>query len=197
VAISWLLVVLFLSVWIPVWANNANLKELWDLGRVLYSGFSRYMILVLLLGALMILSWRGMIGGLWVGLSGSVKLFVGVAILYVAMLSIAVWGTVFWANHFDWKRLEHYVTWTSWALVSAALLKTWLAVYSWRKIGARRTWQYAALWMGGTACCVALAMLACPDVFWLKHLAILAALLPVPLARLGLAPLMLARNRHR
>ncbi|HEX4644515.1 MAG TPA: hypothetical protein VH598_02795, partial [Verrucomicrobiae bacterium] len=114
VAISWLLVLLFLSIWIPVWANNANLKELWDLGVVLYPRFSLCAILILFLGAAMILTWRGMVSGLWVGLSGSLKLFAGVAILYVAMLSLAVWGTVFWANHFDWKRLEHYVTWTSW-----------------------------------------------------------------------------------
>ena len=197
VAISWLLVLFFLSVWIPLWANNTNLKDLLDLCRILYPGFTLYLILVLSLAAAMILSWRVMVSGLWVGLSGSAKLFAGVAILNVAMLSLAVWGTVFWVNHFDWKRLEHYVTWTSWALVSAALLRLWLAVFSWSKISARRTWRYAALWAGGTACCVALAMLVCPNVFWLKHLAILAALLPVPLARLGIAPVALAKNRHR
>lgn len=197
VAISWLLVLLFLLVWIPGWANNTNLKEIWDLCVVLYPGFSLYTILILSLVAAMILSWSVMAGGLWVGLSGSAKLFAGIAILNVAMLSLAVWGTVFWTTHFDWKRLENYVTWTSWALVSAVLLKLWLAVFSWSKIGAGRTWKYAALWTGGTACCVALAILICLNVFWLKHLAILAALLQVPLVRLGMAPLMLARNRHR
>ena len=197
VAISWGLVVLFLSVWIPGWANNVNLKELWDLCRILYPGFTCYAILFLSLVAAMILSWRAMVNGLWVGLSGSAKLFGGVALLSAAMLVLAICGTVRWINHFDWHRLEHYVTWISWALVSAVLLKLWLAVFSWRKVGAARTWRYAALWLAGTACCVALAILVCPNVFWLKHLAILAALLPVPLAQLGIAPLTLERNRHR
>jgi hypothetical protein len=61
------------------------------------------------------------------------------------------------------------------------------------------------LWFGGTVCLIALAILLWSgirhvlpiDVYPLQSVLILAAVLAIPLGRLGLAPLSLAKNRHR
>jgi hypothetical protein len=75
----------------------------------------------------------------------------------------------------------------------------WFAVFTWSKITPRRSRQYLLLWSGATLCLIALGMLSAPwgDPFRLARLYVLAALLLVPFARLGLAPAALAMNRHR
>jgi hypothetical protein len=61
------------------------------------------------------------------------------------------------------------------------------------------------LWLGGAVCLIALAILLWSgirhvlpaDASRLGNVLILAALLVIPFARLGLAPSFLERNRHR
>ncbi|MDB6124930.1 MAG: hypothetical protein JWQ71_3923 [Pedosphaera sp.] len=197
VVIAWLLVLAFLSLWLPLWANCTQLKELWDTFIVLHNPLSAGVILILLVMLAMVLTWRGMVGGLWLGLSGNKKLYVGAAGTHAVVLIVVILGITFWLKHFQWRELERYVSWLGWGLTIAVMCKLWLAVFSWNKISAGRVGRYALIWAVGTGGLVALVMLVCPNVFWLKHLLILAALLPVPLARLGLAPLALAKNRHR
>jgi hypothetical protein len=80
-----------------------------------------------------------------------------------------------------------------------------LAAFSWRRIAPQRFRQYLLIWSGGTLCLIALAILLWSgvrhvvplDVYRLRIVLILAALLVMPFARLGLAPLSLAKNRHR
>src|SRR5262249_58786003 len=79
-------------------------------------------------------------------------------------------------------------------------------------VTARTVWAYLAVWSAATACCATAAWLLCRpaegDAFafpfsvliraaWLPYLLLLGCLLAVPLARIGLAPLSLASNRHR
>jgi hypothetical protein len=65
--------------------------------------------------------------------------------------------------------------------------------------------QYLLLWGLGTSCVLAVALLILKGVpafltldgARVRTLVILAALLALPLGRVGLAPASLARNRHR
>ncbi|MDB6024818.1 MAG: hypothetical protein JWM68_1041 [Verrucomicrobiales bacterium] len=197
VVIVWALVITFLSLWLPLWANTRELKEWLENAHVVRGGFKLFSIAVLSLMALAIVTWRGMVGSLWVGLSGSMTRFVGGAIVHAIVFVLAICGIVYAENHFHWHDLERYVSWLAWILMSAVVAKVWLAVFSWNKISPPRVGKYVMLWTAGTGCFVALGLLLSLNVFWIKQLIILAALLPVPLARLGFAPASLSRNRHR
>jgi hypothetical protein len=100
-----------------------------------------------------------------------------------------------------------------WIIAVAVIGKVWLASFSWRRISRRRTWQYLGLWLGATLLlitlakllwangCLTLSLMSLLDIlpldpYRLEYLLILIALLTIPLARLGLAPSALRRNRH-
>jgi hypothetical protein len=197
VAGAWILIAGFLVLWLSYWANTSELKELWEAFRTVRGPFAVGAIVVLAGVTLLTLTWRMMIGSLWTGLRGSPARYIADIVLYLAGLIVAIRITVYVLYHFDWKDVEQFTSWAGWILAAAVAFKLWLAAFSWRSIGARRSFRYALIWTGGTACTVALALLVCPDIFWIKYPLIFAAILPMPLACLGLAPAALSKNRHR
>jgi hypothetical protein len=75
--ISWVLVLAFLALWLPLWANHDSIAMLrgmlWQLhGHFVYP---QYAIGVFGIIGCMFLTWRFLIGGLWLGLSGNNKVF--------------------------------------------------------------------------------------------------------------------------
>ena len=80
-----------------------------------------------------------------------------------------------------------------------------LAAFSWRKVKVKYLRQYLPVWLGGNACLIALSFLlgsllgdfVPADTYRLRSLLILIALQIIPLARIGLAPSFLDKNRHR
>jgi hypothetical protein len=92
-----------------------------------------------------------------------------------------------------------------WIIVIALCVKGSLAVYIWRRVSRRYGHAYLLIWLVGTASFLALGMVVWGIVrtgLWfdadrLRTAVILLAMLGVPLARVGLAPSSLARNRHR
>jgi hypothetical protein len=92
-----------------------------------------------------------------------------------------------------------------WIIVAAVIVKWVIAAYAWRGVDPRYLRVYLLIWFAGTASLVALGMMGWGmlrmyppfDVGGLRTVFILVALLAVPLARVGLAPLSLTRNRHR
>jgi hypothetical protein len=92
-----------------------------------------------------------------------------------------------------------------WLMSIAVVAKCGLAACSWRRVSARHLRQYLLVWSAATACVLTLTMLlwgvvriyVALDIYRFQGFMILAALLAVPLGRVGLAPLCLARNRHR
>jgi hypothetical protein len=101
-----------------------------------------------------------------------------------------------------------------WIAAGMLIAKTWLAARSWRNITPARTLTYLLLWLAGASVLVTLAILLWAggaltlalmaafdflpfDAIRLRNLAILAALLTIPLARIGCSPAALVRNRHR
>jgi hypothetical protein len=204
--VSWLPVLAFLGIWLPFWANLDSVSRL---AIQLWAFHGHSVAAVVGLAALIVtagvfLTWRFMVSRLWSGLSGRRPLFLA-SVLSVVFAVIA--GLVF-----DADRLPGWVladparmAATVWIVSIAVMVKSWLAAVSWRGVSVRYARQYLLLWGAGTICLLALAVMfwrvariyIAVDVERFQSLMVLLALLAVPLARAGLAPSCLARNRHR
>lgn len=205
-SIAWLFVLGFIALWLPHWGDTTSLNEpLFIFCRMIHP-HSWLLIAILYFAGLVMLTWRCMVGGLWVGLSGSRRYYLGSLCLQAAVVALLLLACGICSGTIDSQIQNHpdivksvVVSATDWTLTLLVILKLWFAVFSWSKITHRRTWQYLLIWSGVTLCFVVLAILSAPwaDTYRVEHLSILAALLLVPFARLGLAPLSLAKNRHR
>jgi hypothetical protein len=210
-AISWLIVFLFVSLWLPLWADPQALVHARALIQNVYgpSLFPQVAIAALALLAAVLLTWRLLVGSLWIGLSGNKTAFIASALPYALFPVIVIVGIVFLVNipqSYDWAHLdldplpafEIIAT-----LAVAAKIVIW--VFSWTDVEPRRVNQYLFFWIGSTICMLALAVFLWevarphlpPDAYGIRNLLLLAALLIVPLARIGRAPAALVKNRHR
>ena len=180
--LSWVLVVACAGVWLVFWGHRGALASLpfepWKLAFAPLAG--------------VFLTWRFLVSRLWSGLAGKPPVPVGaVASLFVLAIASAVpgvWRWVVWLFD-DPARL----TGLAWALAAAVVAKFALAAYTWRALPERYVRTYLLVWTAGTVMCLAAGI-----AFWGPRVfVILIALLIVPLARVGLAPASLARNRHR
>jgi len=209
-AVSWLLVFAFVALWLPLWANLDSLAmvrgTLWMIHG--HSVYPQYAIAVLLVIAGMLLTWRFMVGGLWLGLAGNSRVFAFSAAPYV-ILPLFVLPAILILNEpiLDWiaantRRLLPALVWVA---AAGVVIKFWLAAFSWRRIEPQYVRRYLSVWLSGVACLGVLAFmlgdllsLFLPeDTYRLRNLLILIGLQIVPVARLGLAPAFLDRNRHR
>jgi hypothetical protein len=152
----------------------------------------------------MFLTWRFLVSRLWSGLSGMRPLFVGPI---VAMVMLVFAGLAFNAGRLpgwlleDPARLVPFV----WMAAGAVIAKYWIAAYAWRSVSSRYARSYLVIWLLATLSSLALGVVLWSvlriylplDVDRSRSLVILLALIAVPLARMGLAPFRLARNRHR
>jgi hypothetical protein len=211
--ISWLLICSFLSLW---FALSGSLDRLALTRSILWavhghSVYPQYVLAIFLLAAGMSLTWRYLVGSLWVGLSGNRKLFASTALPYsfapVFLLLFAVIASnngeaiLDWTRHGFGRALPTMVR----IAVIAVVAKFWLAAWSWRGVSPSRVRQYVALWFCGTLVLTVSALsfwqvlrsMIAADSHQLRSLLILAVLLVFPFARVGLAPSWLARNRHR
>jgi pimeloyl-ACP methyl ester carboxylesterase len=199
VAMSWVLVFSFIALWLPFWADCADINESMSLFHLIYP-HSWLALELLSIGVLVFSTWRLMVNGLWAGLSGKRSYYFGSPVLQICLAVLLLFAIGFWP---DALRPQIHPTLAisivGWALVLAVVLKLWFAVFAWSRITPRRTWQYWLIWSSCTICFVALGILSASiptDTFRLEHLIVLAAFLVFPLARLGLAPFFLAKNRH-
>ena len=219
--LSWLLLLSFLAIWLPNWANLSSLTMI----RVAFwmahghSVYPQYVIAALLVLTGVFVTWKFLVGGLWIGLSGSRKLFVGSAATFGFVWLGGAIGLAFLANHdralLAWiHRDPNRLIETIEGLAAAAVVaKLWCAARFWRFIQARRTRLFLCAWLAGTLGIIllvrllwaggtlTLALMALFDLLpldpvRLRNVLLLAGLLLMPFARLGLAPLSLAHNRH-
>jgi hypothetical protein len=202
VALSWAVVLVFLAVWLPLWAN---LDLVIRLGTPLFAGYSAgaaYGLAVLVPIGGMFLTWRSLVSHLWSGLSGMRPLFLASAFSLIALVASVMLdvGPPSWLFR-DPSRLGLFV----WIGVVAVIAKCSLAAYAWRGASARHALRYFLIWLAGTASLLAVGLAIWGPVRMylpfdddlLRSALILLALLAVPLARVGLSPSALARNRHR
>ncbi len=204
--LSWVIVLVCLAVWMSSWANLDFVSQfaisLWAFhGR---SVWAVYGVAVLVTIAATLLTWRFLVSHLWSGLSGMRPLFVGSVI---SLVIVVIAGLVFDAGRLpgwllgDPGRLGPVVS------IGAALViaKYWIAAYAWRGVAPRYLRPYLVFWLAATTSFLTLGIVLWGmlriylplDVERSRSLVILLALMAVPLARVGLAPTWLARNRHR
>jgi hypothetical protein len=212
-ATSWLLVGVFISIGLGLWANldsfNLLRVQLWTLyGRSVYP---QYGLAILLLVTGFLLTWRFLVSSLWLGLSGNKTLFSTTAIPYgFGLVFVLGFWVILPQNEksilaWTFQGFGLYLpTLVQIAAVTVAA-KFWMAAWAWRNAQRVHIRRYLSLWMCGTAVWIAFGLLLWAGVLQivpsdshqLRSLVILCALLGIPFARLGLAPGSLARNRHR
>lgn len=221
VIVSWAWVLGFLAVWFPLWANLDAFARL-RVGYWMAQGHSvlpQYLMAALFILAEMLATWKFLIGGLWIGLSGNRKRFLGSVAVYCGTGILAfITLNILLANDIAfraWIRRgpDRLLSNFEWVLAAIVIAKFWLASFSWRGISSRRAFQYFLLWAGSVAVLIVFASmlwaggLLSPllsgvaglfplDPSRLQHLLILGALAVVPLARVALAPSSLAKNRQ-
>lgn len=202
-ALSWVVVLVFLSVWLSLWANLDLVSWLGTQFVARQSAGAGYGLLVIVPIGGMFLTWRSLVSHLWTGLSGMRPLFLASVFSLVALVA----GVPLHAARPVVSLLrepERFALFV-WVIVIALCLKGSLAIYIWRRVSPRYGQAYLLTWLAGTASLVALGMVVWGIVrtgLWfdaerLRTAIILLAVLAVPLARVGFAPSSLARNRHR
>lgn len=204
VALAWLPVLVFVSLWLPFWADKTTLNLFFLEFQILYP-HSWMVILALSFFGLLVLTWRFMASGLWAGLSGRRLYYFGSSAVQVLIPILALVAIGIWSDKIDWECKNHgdlvlaaVIRIISWSLAVLVIARAWFAAFSWDKTTPRRTRQYTLIWLGATICFITLAVLARPllDTYRQEHIYLLAALCLFPFARLGIAPRSLAKNRH-
>ena len=198
---SWLVVLAFLGVWANLGGVSRGASRL----QALYhSRYAVYGIAALIVCSGFVLTWRFLVSRLWSSLAGHRLLFIasGVSIA-LAAISLAVFDVgelVRWIVADPWRMRS-----VIWIAALAVIAKGSLAAYAWVTIASRHFRRYVVAWLASTACLVTLGLFVwktiplsgASDVSQYQTLTLLLALLAVPIARVGLAPAMLSRNRHR
>jgi hypothetical protein len=203
--LAWALLLVAAPIWLWLAGDLNDLRSFWGTFCAIYSSPARWAIPILALFAAVVLTWNFMIGSIWCGMSGRPLLYSGAVVLsavcFVCMLILLTWfmdspgrhREVFWAM----------LPWLPWTLAAFFILKAWLAAGAfWRArqcgiVTFGTAGRYLCAWIVGTCCLVVLGWLMSPRVEWFRDLLCLAALLACPIARVGAAPLAVARNRHR
>lgn len=203
--LTWGILLAIGPLWIGLAGNLHTLNEVGAFARQLYSQRSLNLISILTFVVGILLTFSFMINALWIGLCGQTRLFYSAAsasIVVFTTLAILIGCLV---EDADWQTtsLVRIVPWLPWVLAALFLVKVWAAAWTVRetlrrKLALRRTiLTYICFWLVATALLVATAWILASQVPWIRNLLMLCAMLAIPLARIGAAPLALARNRHR
>ena len=174
--ISWLLVLAFVLIRLPLRENIG-----W-VAPVVIAG--------------MVVTWRFLVSGLWIGLSGNGTLFTASAIPHAFMPFVGIIGIAVMLRRYEslpgW--IDDNLNFLLVFLTLGIIAKLSLWVFSWRDVAPELVQQYFIFWTGSTLGLIGLGMS-----LWRAErlLVVLVAILIVPLARIGLAPSALIKNRHR
>jgi hypothetical protein len=141
---------------------------------------------------------------LWSGLSGRKLMLAGTVVSPPGLLIAGVL-----LDEYDWPTWlmadPARLTPLAWLGAILVVAKYGIAARAWRDVSPGRVRAYLFIWCAGTVTFLALGLVVWnvmriyvpfdPD--RMRSVIILLALLGMPLARVGLAPITLARNRHR
>jgi len=198
-ALTWLIVIMFVAVWFALWANaqTATLVRL--------ALRPQYATAILAAISVVILTWRFLVGSLWLGLSGH-RISFSVSVLLYPLLLVVGTITVDWIFRRDQSRWAAFqqgfdaaLPTLVWIAMIAATAKVWFAVKTSRHID-----RYFLPWFCGAGCfaMTALALSSLVNVVpsqpWrLRIVLVCLGLFAMPIARISLATSSLSRNRHR
>lgn len=210
--ISWILVFVFLSIWIPAGADLDSLRHLRaGVYAISGPGYSGFALVALSIAAGVFLTWRFLVDGFWLGLWGNRIFYAASAIPYAVLPTVGLIALVILGQNkqslFTWmlQNRQQVLAGALWIAGAVLIAKFCLSLLVWRRVPAKQVLQYLTVWVCGTCCLVALAIsiwnglrpMLPSDVDSLRLLMIFAAVSTMPLGRLGLASLTLAKNRHR
>ncbi|HKS37597.1 MAG TPA: hypothetical protein VJW76_10435 [Verrucomicrobiae bacterium] len=205
VLLTWGLVLYVSFVW-TTWAGDfEELDRLFQQLMFHYSAQERWLLPVLAIFAVLILTWRFMVNGLAVGLSGR-KRWYQFSNLLTGLVWVTLFAGVIWRSDHSDHNLHLYdvwqwIIWLPLALAGAVIAKSTLAAWAWYQVDQRQMlsrhsiYTYFGFWVLATGLLVGLVVLAFPHTVWLRNLLILLSMTVVPLARPGMAMLTLAKNR--
>jgi hypothetical protein len=158
-------------------------------------------IFVVAILLLLAAAWKLLAGNLFVGLTGRKWVLnavcIGMLPLFYAFLSLGWWISMQPENY---ESLLASVPWLLGLLVGLKLLLAgWVmrALVRRRLLGSAAIARLAGLWLAAVAVVGALAIWQVPPGVLPWYVVSFCVVLAVPLARIGLAPLALAWNRHR
>lgn len=211
--LSWAYTLVFLGIWLPLWADRTAIDRAWRLLWEIngHSVYREYGMAVLSIAAGILLTWRFLVGSLWLGLRGNKKLFTVSALPYVLVPFPLLAGVYLTVTHkqFVLSWIQHHLgsvlPQLEWIAAIAVILKLSAAVWSWRNIPAERIRAYFLIWAVATLLLIAFAVMmwsylpfSLPsDTYRLRTVMVLMAIMFLPLARIGLASSSFAKNRHR
>jgi hypothetical protein len=183
------------------------LSDTWDVVARTWRGFAGVVgtpravgFGLLVLGALVLTTWRQMVQSLYVGLTGRAGLIRGTA-FGVLCLIVVIGPLLDWAWHSGaraWFWVALY--WTLGLIVAARMaLASWIAVRLQRdRLVTERSLLAGALrWLGAVALVYAVLLWLFSTPYVPRFLLLMLATVAVPLVRVWAAPLALGWNRHR
>jgi len=205
VLLTWGLLLYASFIWVTFAGDFAELDRMFRQLRFDYSPQEQWLLPVLAFSAVLILTWRFMVSGLAMGLSGRKRWYQFSNLLTAVVWVTLVAGIIWWSDHSD-RNLHlddvwQWITWLPLALGGAVIAKSILAAWVWYQVDQRQMlsrhsiYAYFGCWTLATGLLAGSVIVAFPHATWLRHLLILLALLVVPLAGPGIAMLALARNR--
>jgi hypothetical protein len=200
--LAWGVATFLFTSWVVLTGNLAMLREL---EGHLVTALAVWKVAVLgplVLIGLFVLTWRGLVGGLALGLTGRPNLVGAVVVTSVlltgVLLGVGVW---FWSRG---STIRGVLGWMPWLLVALGVLKllaAWLGYRAARRRGLmtdRTIGTLVAAWLVAGTCLSALVLLVpVPATPFPKPALVATTFLLLPLARLGAAPLALSWDRHR
>lgn len=165
-------------------------------------GTPRAVVLVLLgVSGLLVLTWKQLVQGLYIGLSGRTWLAKGSVFLTLSLLFL-LGPIVQWISDSSgvqaalWNTAPPILAILVCVKMSAA---AWIAtrLYRRRLVSDRTLVAGAAVWCGVVLALYGVLVWLLSTPFFPRYVLALVAILAIPLARLSAAPLALAWNRHR
>jgi hypothetical protein len=203
--IAWAALILVTGVWLAIGADRGATKQIWSLLAMVWGDNGRVALLIATLAATTLATWGLMISSLWAGLSYRV---VPITVLAVGAFVLLVGGIAIACLIADepgraYRLAVTCLPYFPWALATLVTVKMALAAWfidaAKRRgiISTRFILARVAAWLTVAACGIAAALLFAPAVSWARYMLALVALLCFPLARVAMAPLSLADNRHR
>src|SRR5581483_6789622 len=142
----------FIALWLPLWADKTQLQQFLREFRRFYP-HSWLAITILYFAGFAVITWRCLVSGLLVGLSGNRSYYIASACLQVLVPTLLSLAAGLFSDTIDSEIQQHpdvvnsiTLTLIGWLLALAVILKIWSVVFSWSKNSVRRTSQYLLLW---------------------------------------------------
>ena len=205
VVITWGMVFYLSFLWVSFAGDFGGLEAWFRRIQFYYSSVERWGLLLLSFPTLVVMTWRFLVSGLAVGMSGR-KIWFFLGNLWVGFLCVALFVCLLWQsdNEQHALRLYHFWPWIEklpFLLIAIALAKIWLAVFVWnlvcrlKLLPIRSAAFYGLFWFLAMGVVTSFFFILCRNTLWLRSLLMLGSIIIVPLAGPALAMVALERNR--